>query len=67
MNMGRRTVKNYPSPRLMETIGATNLNPSEAIGALVANSFDARPDDSKLHIVVDLRDGMIKVIDDVIT
>lgn len=64
MNMGRRTVKNYPSPRLMETIGATNLNPSEAIGELVANSFDARPDDSKLHIVVDLRDGMIKVIDD---
>ena len=47
--MGKRTVKNYPSPRLMETIGATNQKPSEAIGELVANCFDARVDDERLH------------------
>ena len=40
--MSQRVVKNYPSPRLMETIGATNQKPAEAIGELVANSFDAR-------------------------
>ena len=40
--MGKTVVKNYPSPRLMETIGATNQKPAEAIGELVANSFDAR-------------------------
>ena len=51
--MGKRVVKNYPSPRLMETIGATNQKPSEAIGELVANSFDARNEDEKLQIAID--------------
>lgn len=62
--MGRRTVKNYPSPRLMQTIGATNQSVAEAIGELVANCFDARPGNDKLHITVDLRHGEIAVIDD---
>lgn len=61
--MGKRVVKNFPSPRLMETIGATNQKPFEAIGELVANSFDARNGDEKLRIVVDMRDHQIKVID----
>ena len=61
--MGTRVVKNYPSPRLMETIGATNQKPAEAIGELVANSFDARIDNEKIKIVVDLRDNKIAVID----
>ena len=61
--MSQRVVKNYPSPRLMETIGATNQKPAEAIGELVANSFDARIDTEKLSIVVDMRDGKIIVLD----
>ena len=61
--MGTRVVKNYPSPRLMETIGATNQKPAEAIGELVANSFDARIDNERIEIVVDLRDNKIAVID----
>ncbi len=62
--MGKRTVKNYPSPRLMQTIGATNQSVAEAIGELVANCFDARPGDDKLNITVDLRNKEIAVIDD---
>ena len=61
--MGKRVVKNYPSPRLMETIGATNQSTAEAIGELVANSFDARFKADKLEITIDIRDGEIKVID----
>lgn len=61
--MGARTVKNYPSPRLMETIGATNQKPAEAIGELVANSFDARVPGTKLNITIDLRGGKIIVLD----
>ncbi len=48
--MGKRIVKNYPSPRLMETIGATNQTPPEAIGELVANSFDARIDNERINL-----------------
>lgn len=62
--MAKHTVRNYPSPRLMETIGATNQSVPEAIGELVANCFDARITDSKVNIIVDLRDDEIKVIDD---
>ena len=61
--MSRRIVKNYPSPRLMETIGATNQKPAEAIGELVANCFDARVDDNKINIIVDMRKNEIAVID----
>ena len=61
--MSKRVVKNYPSPRLMETIGATNQKPAEAIGELVANSFDARIKEDKLEIRVDMRDGKITVLD----
>ena len=61
--MGKRIVKNYPSPRLMETIGATNQSPQEAIGELVANCFDARYNDEKLDISIDLRDNRIIVVD----
>ena len=61
--MGKRVVKNYPSPRLMETIGATNQTPQEAIGELVANCFDARNKDEKLEITIDLRDNRIIVLD----
>lgn len=61
--MGTRVVKNYPSPRLMETIGATNQTPQEAIGELVANCFDARFNDEKLDITIDLRDNRIIVMD----
>ena len=62
--MGRRTIKNYPSPRLMQTIGATKQSVSEAIGELVANCFDARVDNERLNIVIDLRGAEIAVIDD---
>lgn len=62
--MGKRVVKNYPSPRLMKTIGATNQSDAEAIGELVANCFDARVPGEPVHIVVDCRECMIKVIDD---
>lgn len=62
--MGKRTVKNYPSPRLMQTIGATNQSPSEAIGELVANCFDARIGENKLDILIDLCDEKIVVSDD---
>ncbi len=61
--MGKRVVKNYPSPRLMETIGATNQTPQEAIGELVANCFDARNKEEKLEISIDLRDNRIIVLD----
>lgn len=61
--MGKRVVKNYPSPRLMETIGATNQTPQEAIGELVANCFDARLNDEKIEISIDLRGDRIIVID----
>lgn len=62
--MGKRVVKNYPSPRLMETIGATNQTPQEAIGELVANCFDARYNGAKLHISIDMRGDRIIVMDD---
>lgn len=61
--MGKRIVKNYPSPRLMEKIGATNQKPAEAIGELVANSFDARYNNEKLAITIDMRNGKIIVLD----
>ncbi len=61
--MGKRIIKNYPAPRLMETIGATNQSVPEAIGELVANCFDARVENEKMHIVVTIRDGKISVID----
>ena len=61
--MGKRIVKNYPSPRLMETIGATNQKPPEAIGELVANCFDARYGEEKLNIIIDMRNEQIMVID----
>ncbi len=61
--MGKRVVKNYPSPRLMETIGATNQKPQDAIGELVANCFDARYKQEKLEITIDLRNNRIVVLD----
>lgn len=61
--MGEKIVKNYPSPRLMETIGATNQTTAEAIGELVANCFDARYNNEKLEVIIDLRDNAIAVID----
>lgn len=62
--MAKRIVKNYPSPRLMETIGATNQKPAEAIGELVANSFDAKIGEQKINITVDMQNDQIIVIDD---
>ncbi len=47
----------------METIGATNQKPPEAIGELVANSFDARNEDEKLLITIDMRNSKIIIID----
>lgn len=61
--MERTIVKNYPSPRLMETIGATNQKPAEAIGELVANCFDAKVADEKMIITVDMRDQKVIVTD----
>lgn len=61
--MGKRTVKNYPSPRLMSNIGATNQTVPESIGELVANCFDARIDESKVEVAVVLGDDRISVID----
>lgn len=62
--MAKRIVKGYPSPRLVETIGATNQKPAEAIGELVANSFDARIGNNKVSITIDMRSNKIIVIDD---
>lgn len=62
--MSVRIVKNYPSPRLMETIGATNQKSAEAIGELVANSIDARIEGEKVNITVELRPNKIVIIDD---
>ena len=61
--MGKRVVKNYPSPKLMEKIGATNQLPQEAIGELVANCFDARYKDEKLEITIDMTGNEIIVKD----
>lgn len=61
--MGKRVVKNYPSPKLMEKIGATNQLPQEAIGELVANCFDARYKDEKLDITIDMTGNQIIVKD----
>lgn len=62
--MGKRTVKNYPSPRLVQTIGATNQSFQDAIGELVANCFDARVDENKMHVTIDLQNGKVCVTDD---
>lgn len=61
--MKRRIVKNYPSPRLMDTIGATNQSIPEAIGELVANSFDARVGQNPITINIYLKDNSITIID----
>lgn len=61
--MGVRIVKNFPSPRLMENIGATNQTIQEAIGELVANSLDARLDNEKVIIKIDIRDDRIVITD----
>ena len=61
--MGTRIVKNYPSPRLMENIGATNQTTQEAIGELVANSLDARMPDGQIKIKIDIRGDKIAIID----
>lgn len=61
--MGRRTVKNYPSPRLMSNIGATNQTVPESIGELVANCFDARIGNDKVEVAVVLGSDTISVID----
>jgi hypothetical protein len=47
----------------METIGATNQKPAEAIGELVANCFDARAGEEAMNILVDMRHESIAVID----
>lgn len=59
----KKVVKVFPSPRLMVTIGATNQSTSEAIGELVANSFDARPGNEPIKITVDMRNKELMVID----
>lgn len=61
--MGKRLVHNYPSPKLMEKIGATNQTPAEAIGELVANCFDARYKKELLEISILFQDGKVYVID----
>jgi hypothetical protein len=62
--VGQRIVKSYPSPRLMETIGATNSSATEAIGELIANSFDAAipGENLDIKIVID-KDGSLSIID----
>ncbi len=61
--MGKRLVHNYPSPKLMEKIGATNQTPAEAIGELVANCFDARYKNDKIEISILFQDSKVYVID----
>jgi hypothetical protein len=53
-----------PDPTLMEDIGATSFSVADAIVELVANSVDARSEDAKLEIVVDVSHEAIRVIDD---
>ena len=36
--------ENWPSPKLLEKIGATNLTLADAVAQIVANSFDAALD-----------------------
>jgi hypothetical protein len=53
-----------PDPTLMEDIGATSFSVADAIVELIANSVDARVDEEKLEIVVDVSPETIRVIDD---
>lgn len=60
--MGRTKINITPDTRLPKEI-RTNLKPQEAIGELVANSFDARLNEEILNVSIDLRDNRIVVID----
>ena len=51
-----------PDTSLLDKLRA-NLTPSESIGELVANCFDARNNEDKLNISIDLRGDSIIVID----
>ena len=61
--MGKRVIKNYPSPKLMSVLGVTSQTISEAIGELVANCFDARVENEKVIVTVEYIDDKIIVID----
>ena len=50
-----------PDTSLLDKLRA-NLTPSESIGELVANCFDARNNEDKLNISIDLR-GDTRIID----
>lgn len=55
--------ENVPSPRLMQTIGATALEPKESVAELVANCLDARIDDSPVAVSVEIGAREISVRD----
>lgn len=57
-------VNAVPAPRLMRTIGATALGPTEAVAELVANSIDARIGDEIVTIDVKLHETRIEIADD---
>ena len=60
--MGQRKINIIPDPGLVTKLRA-NLTPPEAIGELVANCFDARINEEKLNISIDLRNDCIVVKD----
>jgi hypothetical protein len=55
---------NVPSPRLMQTIGATALEPTESVAELVANCLDARIEESAVGVIVEIGAEEISVRDD---
>lgn len=61
--MSKKSYRNPPSPKLLEKIGATNLTLADAIAEIVANSFDAAPDDEHLLVDVAVSDNGVSVID----
>lgn len=60
----RHEVSISPDPTLMEDIGATSFTVAEAIVELVANSMDAKVQDTDIEIDILIDPSEIRVIDD---
>lgn len=60
----RHTVSINPDPTLMEDIGAASFTVAEAIVELVANSMDAKVEDSDVEVDILIDQPEIRVLDD---